>query len=62
LDKAQHFIFCAAVTLAAYYPSKHNPKARPWRLVIGAAAGIVAGILKEVGDVLQVRADRAKVA
>lgn len=54
-DKLQHFAFCAAVTAGGYLAARRSERLRRHRLLLGAAAGVVAGVLKEVGDVLQVR-------
>lgn len=53
-DKFQHFAFCFAVTAAGYWAARRYERARRLRLALGCAAGVVAGVLKEVGDVLQV--------
>lgn len=52
LDKLQHFLFCFAVTAAGYLAARARERLRRHRLPLGCAAGVVAGILKEVGDVL----------
>ncbi|KAL4420406.1 hypothetical protein ABPG75_010062 [Micractinium tetrahymenae] len=52
-DKAQHFAFCFACTAAGYLLARRSSSLREHRLAIGAAVGVAAGVLKEVGDVLQ---------
>lgn len=54
VDKLQHFLFTAAVTAAAYLAAHRSSLFRKRRLLVGTAAGVVAGLLKELGDVLQV--------
>lgn len=51
-DKLQHFLFCAAVTAAGYLAARAHERLRRHRLTLGCAAGVAAGVLKEVGDVL----------
>lgn len=51
-DKLQHFVFCAAVTAVGYLAARTHEQLRRHRLALGCAAGVVAGVLKEVGDVL----------
>ncbi|KAL4424673.1 hypothetical protein ABPG77_004480 [Micractinium sp. CCAP 211/92] len=52
-DKAQHFVFCFACTAVSYLLARRSSSLRRHRLVIGAAVGVAAGLIKEVGDVLQ---------
>ena len=54
LDKAQHFAFCFAITAVAYKAARWREPLRPYRLLLGCAAGVAAGLLKELGDFLQV--------
>lgn len=54
LDKLQHFIFCAAVTAAGYVAARGAERLRRHRLALGCGAGVAAGLLKEVGDVVGV--------
>ena len=66
-DKAQHFAFCLAVTAGAYLlpatrrgggsgddQGRTTLLRHRTRLLLGVGAGVAAGVLKEVGDVLQV--------
>lgn len=54
-DKFQHFAFCFAVTAVGYWAARRHERARRLRLALGCATGVAAGVLKEIGDVLQVR-------
>ncbi len=54
-DKAQHFTFCAVVAAAAYSLSARAPKLPPFRFAVAAAASAAAGLLKEIGDAVQVQ-------
>jgi uncharacterized protein YfiM (DUF2279 family) len=53
-DKLQHFAFCFSVTAAAFLFSRSREGLRRHRLLIGCAAGVAAGVFKELGDWLQV--------
>ena len=53
-DKAQHVVFCAAVAAAIYILLTRSSVLHPHRFTASAAASIAAGLLKEVGDALQV--------
>ena len=55
VDKAEHFAFCVAITACAYQAARWREPLRRYRLLLGCAAGVAAGLLKELGDGLQVR-------
>jgi len=55
VDKLQHFAFCFAVTAAAYWVAAKSASLRRHRLAAGCFAGVAAGLVKELGDVLKVR-------
>ena len=54
-DKVEHFAFCLAITVCAYQAARWREPLRRYRLLLGCAAGVAAGLLKELGDGLQVR-------
>jgi hypothetical protein len=54
-DKAQHFLACASIALVAFFSASLVDKLHRYRLWAGTLLGCLLGLLKELGDYLQVQ-------
>lgn len=53
-DKVEHFCSCAAVTLFVYVGCLYLNRLARYRFVLSGGCSVIVGVLKEVGDYLQV--------
>ncbi len=53
-DKVEHFCSCAAVTVLVYLGCLYLNRFARYRFVLSGGCSVIIGVLKEVGDYLQV--------